>query len=141
MKKSKLISLIKQIIRESTDDVGKFHQDLQSQIKGKIHSSPKSDYAKGDEIFTITGAPVIFVSDLLPDKKTGNRRALIKTRDGSTTSISLNNLLPESPTAERALSFLATKYSNYNQFADAAMRRGYDENDGIKKIWNDRKKS
>lgn len=140
MKKSELITMIKQILRESTDDIGKFHQDLQSDIKGKIHSTPRSDYAKGDEIFTITGAPVTFIADLIPDKKTRNRRAYIKMRDGTTASISLNNLLPESPTAKQALSFIATKYPTYPEFVNAAMKRGYDENDGLRDIWSNRKK-
>ena len=144
MKKSELIKIIKQVINESfNDDIGKFHQDLQSQIRGKVHSSPRSDYARDDELFTIVGSPVTFISDLSPDKK-GQRRVMVKTRDGTETSMLLRNVLPEMPSKEQFLNFIATAYGDrddYSGFVSAAMKREYDENDGLKDIWNNRNKS
>lgn len=136
MKKSELKRAIHEIIQES---IGGFHQDLQSQIRGMVHGAKRSDYAKGDNLFTITGSPITFISDLMPDRK-GNRRAMVRFTDGSTSSITLNNILPEMPSAEQFLTFIASKYSRYEDFVNAAMKRGYDENDGLSEYWKNRKK-
>ena len=124
-----------------SEDLGAFHQDLQSQIAGKIHGMKRSDYAKGDEVFTITGSPATFVSDTVADRKTGAQRAIIRTKDGTTTSTLLSNILPEMPSKEQFLTFIAGAYSSYSDFVNGAMKRGYDENDGLKDYWAKRGKS
>lgn len=143
MKKSELISIIRKIIRESTSDrdLGAFHQDLQSQVRGVANSIKRSDYAKGDEVFTITGSPVTFISDTISDRKTGEQRVIIRTKDGATMSTKLAHILPEMPSKEQFLSFIAGAYNSYTDFVNAAMKRGYDENDGIKDYWTKRGKS
>ena len=129
----KLKSIVQQIKNENIDA---FNQDFKSQMKGVINKIKHSDYAAGDEIFTKTGAPVTFVSDSVPDRKTGEQRAIVKDRDGATNSIYLKDLTPEQPSKESALAFIASKYKKYEEFIDAAARRGYDESDGLKQIWD-----
>lgn len=133
MKILKLKHIVEQI---ENDNVNAFNQDLKSQMKGMMNKIKHSDYAAGDEIFTKTGAPVIFVSDSVPDRKTGKQRAIVKDRDGATNSIYLKDLTPEQPSKESALAFIASKYEKYDEFVDAAGRRGYDESDGLQQIWN-----
>jgi hypothetical protein len=129
----KLKSIVEQIKNENIDA---FNQDLKSQMKGMINKIKHSDYAAGDEIFTVTGAPVTFVSDSIPDRKTGEQRAIVKDRDGATYGIYLKSLTPEQPSKETALGFMAGKYKKYEEFVDAAARRGYDESDGLQQIWD-----
>lgn len=133
MKILKLKHIVEQI---ENDNVNAFNQDLKSQMKGMMNKIKHSDYAAGDEIFTKTGASVIFVSDSVPDRKTGKQRAIVKDRDGATNSIYLKDLTPEQPSKESALAFIASKYEKYDEFVDAAGRRGYDESDGLQQIWN-----
>lgn len=129
----KLKFIVQQIKNENIDA---FNQDFKSQMRGVINRIKRSDYAVGDEIFTKTGAPVIFVSDSVPDRKTGEQRAIIKDRNGATNSIYLKDLTPEQPSKESALAFIASKYKKYDEFVDAAERRGYDETDGLQQIWD-----
>lgn len=133
MKILKLKHIVEQI---ENDNVNAFNQDLESQMKGMMNKIKHSDYAPGDEIFTITGAPVTFVSDSVPDRKTGEQRAIVKDRDGATYGTYLKSLTPEQPSKESALAFMASKYKKYDEFVDAAGRRGYDESDGLQQIWN-----
>jgi hypothetical protein len=129
----KLKYIVQKIKNENIDA---FNQDFKSQMRGVINKIRRSDYAFGDEIFTITGAPVTFVSDSVPDRKTGEQRAIVKGRDDATYGIYLKDLTPEQPSKESALVFMASKYKKYNDFIDAAARRGYDESDGLKQIWD-----
>lgn len=142
MKKSELRTLIRSILAEN-DELGKFHQDLQSQIKGSVMNIKRSDYEEGDQLYTITGSPVVFVSDTIPDKKTGKQRVFVRNGDGEQFSTSLENILPEMPSKEQFLTFIADAYgkrNDHDSFERAAMQHGYDVNDGIEDFWNNRKK-
>ena len=141
MKKSELKEWIKKILLED-DDLGAFHQDLQSQIKGNASKIKRTDYEEGDQLYTITGAPVVFVSDTIPDRKTGKQRVIIRTKDGETMSTSLENVLPEMPSKEQFLEFIANFYgkrNDHDSFERSAMKHGYDVNDGIEEFWNNKK--
>ena len=142
MKTSELKQLIKEVIQEidGNENIDAFYQDLNARTKRLADKIKPSDYAAGDEIFTITGAPVTFVSDTVPDRKTGEQRVIVKSRDGATSSIYLKHLTPESPSKESALAFIASKHKKYDEFVDAAGRRGYDETDGLQQIWDINKK-
>lgn len=133
MKKSELKQLIREIIKEN---IGAFKQDMDSQIRGVMHKVKHSDYSAGDDLYTVTGAPVKFISDLTPDKKTGEQRVMVSDKDGAKYSTFLKHITPEQPSKEDALTFIASKYNDYKSFVDAAARRGYDENDNLKQIWN-----
>jgi hypothetical protein len=77
-----------------------FHADLRAKIADKIANSTRSDYAKGDILYTPRGTPVEFITDLLPErrgKNEGASRALVRLPDGSQSSILLGNLSPENP--------------------------------------------
>ena len=123
-------------MKENIDD---YHKKLKNDIASKVSNNPVSDYAKGDVIYTITGLPVIFISDLLPDKKTKEQRALVKdTDEDHEFSILLKNLTPGKPSKKIALGFIATKCRSYEEFLERAANKGYDESDGLKLIWNSR---
>ncbi len=139
MKRSELKQLIREAVRQvMAENIEDFHKDLQGKMAKKMASVKRSDYQEGDEIYTIGGSPVTFISDMLPDRKTGEQMAYVKFRDGSSSSIHLKNLFPEPPTKEIGLNFLAKAYKNYNDFVDAANRRGYDESDGLQQIWDNK---
>lgn len=136
MKKSELKRLIREIIKEN---MGAFKQDMDSDMRGILNKVKHSDYAKGDDLYTVTGAPVKFISDLTPDKKTGEQRAMVSDKDGARYSTFLKHITPEQPSKEDALSFIASRYKNYDEFVNAAARRGYDAQDNLKNIWDSSK--
>lgn len=137
MKKLEIKSLIREVIKEcmSNENIDAFKQDLDSQIKGISSGVKRTDYSEGDEIFTMTGSPVTFVSDTVPDKKTGKQRAIVKDKSGATYGVLLQDITPERPSKEEALAYIAGKYNKYEDFLRASERRGYDESDALRNIW------
>ena len=77
-----------------------FHASMREKISELIKKTPRSDYAKGDTLYTPKGTPVKFISDLLPQrrgKNDGAQVAYVQLPDGSKSSILLSNLSPEPP--------------------------------------------
>lgn len=77
-----------------------FHASLGEKIAAKIASVGRSDYAKGDTLYTPSGTAVTFVTDLLPQRggaNDGAPRAYVVLPDGSEGSILLSKLSPRRP--------------------------------------------
>ncbi len=88
-----------------------FHKKLQDEVQQRVDASKKSDYSRGDRLFTATGGSVVFISDGLT-KRDGTRTAFVRQGDHSF-SMPLDRLFPAPPTRPQILHNLAAIYRGY----------------------------
>lgn len=117
--------------KKPAKDIVQFARELQERVQAEVDAAKvPEDFNRGDELYTATGAPVKFVSGTI------RGRVIVEMRDGSTASMLRKDLLVEPPSKESALTYIAGKWKTYPEFVEAVAKRGYDENDGIREIWN-----
>jgi hypothetical protein len=118
-------------IIEGLDD---FADRLRRQIKQKMDATPRSDYAHGDQVYTLGGTPVQFVTDTIPERKTNRPRVIVRSGE-STWSTFRDFITPEMPARADALAWSAARCADFQQFVYLAKKRGYDDVNELKQIW------
>lgn len=115
-----------------------FHGDLQRRIRDSIEKMPRSDYAKGDKVYTKGGTAVTFVSDTVSNRD-GRPRVIVRNDDtGEKWSTFREWITPEMPAREDALRFMAERSVDQADFERHAKRKGYDDPEELNRIWNSR---
>ena len=108
-------------------DMQKFARKLRDSMQQRMNTSRRSDYTKGDNLYTATGTRVTFIGDALSDKKTGERYVFVRNpATGEESRMPLKWVSVDIPNKYDALAFIKERYGNDRKgFEEAAKRRGF----------------
>jgi hypothetical protein len=119
--------------RKIIEGIDDFAERLRKQVQQRMAAAPRSDYAKGDRLYTLGGTPVQFVTDTITNRD--GRPRVIVTDGKSTWGTFRDYITPEMPTRADALTWTAQRCVDFEHFVSLSKRKGYDDMNELKQVW------